>query len=161
MSPTGELDAARVIPRFVQELPTDSLIFNFLIIPYDLRSGNVRHTFGTVYGLPYNSGVVSLAYLTVPANAASKGEAAQIVMQRTYKIILRYIAHTAGLWERNGCVLAWPHGVAALDSKPSDFCDDDKARLIESRILKSQPGGACTPIALHTPIRPVEATASR
>jgi hypothetical protein len=70
------------------------------------------------------------------------------VARRAYKVSLRYIAHMSGLWERKGCVLAYPHGLRGLDQKPAELCDDDRAALIEAGVVKAKPGGACDVVAL-------------
>ena len=145
MASMTELDARRVVPAFYQSTTqtTSTRDYAFLIIPYDLQNESTHHTFGTNFGMPYNRGVVSLAFLRPSGSTMSRAEVTTTTVSRTFKVILRYIGHLSGLWHRQGCVLAYPHGVPALDAKPADFCADDRARLVEAQVLKEKPDASC------------------
>lgn len=138
-SPT-QLDALKVATRLRQASEVGPEAFAFLIVPYDLTSARFRYVFGASFGRPYNNGVVSTARL-MPPDAGT--EQARLTVLRTYKIILRYVAQLAGLWDHDGCVLAMPRSVDELDAKPADFCDADRALLVEAGVVKAHPGGAC------------------
>jgi predicted Zn-dependent protease len=134
-----QLDAAKVAMRLRQASELGPEALSFLIMPYDLTSARFRYVFGASFGKPFNNGVVSTARL-VASDAST-------MTLRTYKIILRYVAQLAGLWEHEGCVLAMPRSVEELDAKSADFCEADRALLVEAGILKVHRGGACGPTA--------------
>jgi predicted Zn-dependent protease len=141
-SPT-QLDALKVATRLRQTTASEigPETFAFLLVPHDLTSARFRYVFGASFGRPYNNGVVSTARLAASTTGAE--QPVHLVMLRTYKIILRYVAQLAGLWEQDGCVLAMPRGVEELDAKPSEFCDADRAVLVEAGVVKAYPDGAC------------------
>lgn len=148
-SPT-QFDSTKLAWKLLQANAKDGGpdTFKFLLVPHDLRAGTFRYVFGSSFGLPYNNGVVSTARLRPTDAALSPGQSTAITVSRTYKIILRYVAHLSGLWTSDGCVLAMPFGIDELDRKSSEFCDGDRIALVEAGILKARPGGACGPVAM-------------
>jgi predicted Zn-dependent protease len=135
--------------------------FRFLLLPYDLKSGNFNYVFAETYGAPYLIGIVSTARLA-PADAGlSRKMESDVTLQRVYKLVLKSVARMAGYIKPEGCVLAFPRDLAGLDKKSSEFCDEDRAVLIDAGILKAKPFGACTSVAGVVPALPAGAIALR
>ncbi len=153
MASSTQIAADKLAGRFFQATAGDggSRTFRFLLLPYDLRAGNYRYVFAASFGAPHDGGVVSTARLAPNAADFSREQTTRITLDRTYKVILRYIGQISGLWMSNGCVLAMPRGIDELDSKSREFCDGDRDALVEAGVLKAKPGGACTPIASIIP----------
>lgn len=122
-------------------------IFKFLLLPYDLKSGALSYVFAETYGVPYLISVVSTARLAPASAGLSRKAESDITLQRVYKLVLKSIARMAGYTKPEGCVLAFPRNLAELDEKSPEFCDDDRAALIDAGILKARPFGACTSVA--------------
>lgn len=153
MASSTQIAADKLAARFFQATAGDggSRTFRFLLVPYDLRGGNYRYVFAASFGPPYNGGVVSTARLAPNPTGSSRAQAARITLDRTYKVILRYVGQISGLWTSNGCVLAMPRGIDELDNKSREFCDGDRVILVDAGILKARPGSGCTPIASIIP----------
>jgi predicted Zn-dependent protease len=143
MASATQLDAFKVAGRLRLATASEMVpgTFGFLIVPHDLTTPRFRYVFGASFGPPYSNGVVSTARLTPPEPSV------RVVVMRTYKIILRYVAQLAGMWQRDGCVLAMPRSVEELDAKSAEFCDADRAMLVDAGVVKAEPGGACGPTA--------------
>lgn len=152
MASPAQFESARVAQRFLQATAGDGdhRVFKFLLFPHDLRAGPYRYVFGSSFGPPYNNGVVSTARLRPDGAEPSSRQSIEITLARTYKVILRYVAHLSGMWGANGCVLAMPSSIDELDKKPAEFCDDDRALLVEAGVIKPHPGGICGPVAMIT-----------
>lgn len=146
----NQLDAERVIRRLYttianqRQFGTDSFVL--LLVPYYLY--NKHPTFGTTFGAPYNMGVVSIGSVMSPGADLAVAEVRKVVTSRAFKVSFRYVAHMAGLWERNGCVLEFPYGLAGIDRKPAELCPDDHATLVAAGVVKATPSGACDVIAM-------------
>jgi len=136
-------------------------IFKFLLLPYDLKSGTFNYVFAETYGAPYLISVVSTARLAPADDGRSRKVASDITLQRVYKLVLKSVARMAGYTKPEGCILAFPRSLPELDSKSSEFCDDDRAALINAGILKAKPFGACTSVAGIAPMPRVGAIALR
>jgi predicted Zn-dependent protease len=149
MASATQVDVGKLTPRLAQTTREDGgpETFKFLLTPHDLTGGNYRYVFGGSVGGPYNSGIVSTARLAPTGDGRPRGRATRLTMERTYKIILRYVAQLSGYRTAEGCVLAFPRGLGELDAKSSEFCADDRAVLVKAGVLKAQPGGGCIPIA--------------
>jgi predicted Zn-dependent protease len=148
-SPT-QFDSAKVARQLLQATAGDGdlRVFKFLLFPHDLRAGSFLYVFGSSFGLPYNNGIVSTARLKPNGADLAAKKPTEITVSRTYKVILRYVAHLSGMWASNGCVLAMPSSIDELDRKPAEFCDDDRAALVEAGIIKPHAGGICGPVAM-------------
>jgi predicted Zn-dependent protease len=156
MASLTELDSRKVLGRLYFATTRDPEIFMYLLVPHPLRLDN-KATFATNFGLPYNKGVVSIFQLMPSRQSMTLAQIADVTMRRTYKIILRYVGQSAGLWQKNGCVLQLPRGIGELDGKSSDFCEEDRAYLVEAGVLKRQPGGGvCAPVSQRTGARTFE-----
>jgi hypothetical protein len=140
----NRLDSERVIRRYnaYTERQFGIHTLGLLLIPYYLQY-RLDPTFGTVLGLPFNRGVVSIGALTSPGADLAQPEVRNLVARRAFKISFRYIAHMAGLWGRNGCVLEYPYGLAGVERKPAELCEDDRATLVAAGVLKASPSGPC------------------
>jgi predicted Zn-dependent protease len=149
MASAEQVDVAKLAPRLTQATAGDGgpETFKFLLTPHDLTGGNYRYVFGGSTGGPYNSGIVSTARLAPPGEGRARGGATRLTIQRTYKIILRYVAQLSGYRAAEGCVLAFPRGLDQLDAKSSEFCAADRANLVRAGVLKAHPGGGCIPVA--------------
>ncbi len=147
----NELHAERLIGRLYQTVARERAFgtdtFVFLLVPYYLRNERFS-TFGTTFGLPYNMGVVSIGSLLSSHGDLDVPETRKIVARRAYKVTFRYVAHMSGLWERNGCVLAFPQGIGGIDRKPAELCEDDRAMLVQAGVVKSSPSGPCAAVAM-------------
>jgi predicted Zn-dependent protease len=150
MASATQVDVGKLTPRLAQTTREDGgpETFKFLLTPHDLTGGNYRYVFGGSVGGPYNSGIVSTARLAPIGDGRPRGDAARLTMERTYKIILRYVAQLSGYRTAEGCVLAFPRGLGELDAKSSEFCADDRALLVEAGVLKAKPFGACNTVAM-------------
>lgn len=148
MASATQVDVSKLAARLAQVTRGDGgpETFKFLLTPHDLTGGKYRYLFGASMGNPYNNGIVSTARLA-PSGGMPRGSATQLTMQRTYKIILRYIAQLSGYRTAEGCVLAFPRSLGELDAKPPEFCADDRAVLVGVGLLKARPGGGCMPVA--------------
>lgn len=159
----SQLAPAKLAMPFARATARDSSgrRFRFLLLPYDLKSGNFNYVFAETYGAPYLIGIVSTARLA-PADAGlSRKMESDIILQRVYKLVLKSVVRMAGYTKPEGCVLAFPRDLAALDNKSSEFCDDDRAVLIDAGILKARPFGACTSVAEIAPSSRADAIAQR
>jgi predicted Zn-dependent protease len=136
-------------------------IFKFLLLPYDLKSGTFNYVFAETYGVPYLISVVSTARVAPADDGRSRKAVSDITLQRVYKLVLKSVARMAGYTKPEGCILAFPRNLAELDSKSSEFCDDDRATLIDAGILKAKPFGACTSVAGIAPVPHADAIALR
>jgi predicted Zn-dependent protease len=141
-SPT-ELSSEQVLGRLHQQTGAYAGTVVFLLLPYPILSQG-RPVFGANYGAPYNKGVVSVPSLALGPPGLSSAEATDLVVRRTYKVLLRYVGQIGGLWRRNECVMMMPHGLDELDGKPSEFCDDDRATLVTAGVLKEMPSATCS-----------------
>lgn len=148
-SPT-QFDSAKLARRLLQATASegDERAFKFMLFPHDLRAGSFLYVFGSSFGSPYNNGIVSTARLRPSGSDLSPRQSLEITVSRTYKVILRYVAHLSGMWASNGCVMAMPFGIDELDKKSAEFCDDDRAALVEAGVIKPHPGGLCGPVAM-------------
>jgi predicted Zn-dependent protease len=146
----NELNSERLIKRLYAKVAAARAFgtntFVLLLIPYYLRH-ETTSTFGTTFGMPYNMGVVSIASLYAAGTDLADSGARKLVARRAYKVSLRYVVHMSGLWERKGCVLAYPYGLRDLDQKPAELCDDDRAVLVEAGVVRATPGRTCDTIA--------------
>jgi hypothetical protein len=140
MGSLSELSSEKVLGRLYQQTGPYTGTVMFLLVPSPVLL-NGRPVFGTNYGAPYNKAVVSIPSLTgVPAQSTD------LVVSRTYKVLLRYVGQIGGLWTRNGCVMAMPRGLGELDAKPSEFCEDDRATLVAAGVLKNAPSANCSTV---------------
>jgi predicted Zn-dependent protease len=142
-SPT-QFDVSKVSDQFARVSASDrgSLTYKYLLIPFDLKDQTYRYVFATSFPRDHN-GVVSLARLYATNTAASRHERAELTALRVYKLILKSIARLAGYTNSNRCILAFPRSLDELDAKPSEFCHDDHALLVESGLLKAEESGGC------------------
>jgi len=136
-------------------------LFKYLLLPYDLKSEPFRYVFAETYGAPYLIGVVSTARLAPAGAGLSRKAEADVTLQRVYKLVLKSVARMAGYTKPEGCVLAFPRDLAELDKKSAEFCDEDRAALIDAGILKAKPFGACTSVAGIAPALRADAIALR
>ncbi|UYN93697.1 MAG: hypothetical protein KIT25_16785 [Enhydrobacter sp.] len=148
ISPT-QFDSARLTRSLLQATADDGGLttYKFLLFPHDLSAGTYRYVFGSSFGYPYYSGVVSTARLRPAGRDVPEKRASAVTVSRAYKMIVRYVAQLSGLWGADGCVLRMPTSIDELDAKPSDFCDDDRMALVAAGVIKERPGGACAPVA--------------
>jgi predicted Zn-dependent protease len=143
---TGDyLDADRTIRRLrmiigeERQFGLDSFVL--MLMPYYLF--NKYPVLGTSIGGPYNIGVVSVGSLVPPGTDFRVPEMRKVVSSRIFKVGFRYMTHMSGLWERNGCVLEIPNGLASIDRKPAELCEDDRATLVAAGVLKATPDKSC------------------
>jgi predicted Zn-dependent protease len=153
-SPT-QLDVAKVASRFRRATAPDGSprTFKYFLIPYDMKDAQYRFVFATSFGnmsTPYHDGVVSMARLDVSDPNLSRHQRADMVADRAYKLILKSIARLAGFPDVQRCVLAFPRGIDELDRKSSEFCAEDRAALVEARILKSEESAGCVYVSGNT-----------
>jgi predicted Zn-dependent protease len=148
-SPT-QFDTVKLAGRLLLATARDGghRVFRFLLFPYDLRTGPLAYVFGSSFGSPYDNGIVSTARIRPTGNEESRRQASRVTIARAYKMILRYVARLSGMRASNGCVLAMPTSIDELDGKSAEFCDDDRAVLVEAGIVKARPGAACGPVAM-------------
>lgn len=147
MASATQVDLLKLVPRIVEATKEDGgpELLRFLLTPHDLSAEN-KSMFGFTMGRPYNSGAVSTARLA-PAGSTAREDATRLTMERTYKVILRQIARRSGYRMSDGCVLANPLNLGALDAKTSEFCADDRVALVRAGLLKARPSGGCGPVA--------------
>ncbi len=143
-SPT-QLNVGKVLDKFVQSTATDGdpRAFKYLLLPYDLKDLKLRYVFATSLGnetTQHHVGVVSTARLRANSSIPDTQQDGNITATRTYKLILKSIARIAGLKSPDACVLAFPRSLDELDRKSTEFCPDDRAKLIAAGILKSKEG---------------------
>lgn len=147
MASATQVDLLKLVPRIAEATKKDGEpeLLRFLLTPHDL-SADDKNMFGFTMGQPYNSGAVSTARLA-PAGSVPREDATRLTTQRAYKVILRQIVRRSGYRMSDGCVLANPGSLGALDAKTSEFCADDRAVLVGAGLLKARPSGGCTPVA--------------
>lgn len=146
MGSLAELSSEKVLNRLYRRMGPYGDTVMFLLVPYPLLNDGGR-VFGTNWGPPHNRGAVSISSLTPTTRGLTPAQVTDTIVGRAYKVLLRYIGHIGGLWGRSGCLLMMPRGLAELDSKSSDFCEEDRAQLVAAGVLKAQPEGDCAPTA--------------
>jgi predicted Zn-dependent protease len=144
-----QLSPRELVGPFVRATAADNpgRVFKFVVLPYDLKVQPFRYVFAETYLAPYDTSVMSTIRLQPRDTRLSRKEVADLTQERLYKLMLKAIARMAGL-EGEGCILAFPRSLQELDRKSSEFCDDDRAALIDAGILKAKPVGSCVPIAM-------------
>lgn len=144
----GQFDVAKIANKFRQATAPlgNSYTFNYFLIPYDMKDKQFRYVFATGVGsasTPYHLGIVSMARLESRDPALSRRERAEVTALRTYKLMIKSIARVAGFPDFQRCVLAFPKDLDELDRKSAEFCPQDRAVLVEARILKSEESAGC------------------
>lgn len=145
----NRLDSERLIRRFnaITERQFGPNSFGLLLIPYYLQY-KATSSFGTTFGIPWNMGVVSIGALTPPGTDLAQPEVSKLVARRAFTISLRYVAHMAGLWNRDGCVPESPDALTDIGRKLVGLCDDDRSLLIGARVMKVKPSAPCSATAM-------------
>ncbi|MCC8965117.1 hypothetical protein H8A95_23070 [Bradyrhizobium sp. Pear76] len=151
-----QLDAAKLAVHFNQATIWDGTAgeFKYLFLPYDLRAAAGYSTFHATFAVPNLVGAVSTTNLDVRDPNLPQSQMFEIISRRFYKVMIRSIAQSAGL-RGEGCTLAFPFGLAALDRKTSEFCPSDLAALVAAGILKekeSAEGSDCFATSASEPI---------
>lgn len=144
-SPT-QFDVSQVSDQFVRAAGGGPLTYKYLLIPYDLKDEIHRYVFATSF-LRHRDGIVSTARLEVTDPILSRQGRAEMTALRIYKLILKSIARLAGYGRSNGCILTFPRNVDDLDLKSSEFCEDDRAALVDAGILKTEETVGCAFVA--------------
>jgi len=144
----GQFDVAKIANKFRQATASlgNSYTFNYFLIPYDMKDKQFRFVFATGFGnasTPYHLGIVSMARLESRDPELSRRERAEVTALRAYKLVIKSIARIAGLPDFQRCVLAFPRNLDELDRKSAEFCPQDRAALVEARILKSEESAGC------------------
>jgi predicted Zn-dependent protease len=145
MASSHQLSSEKLLGRLYQQTGPYAGTVMFLLVPYPILSDG-RPVFGTNYGAPYNKAVVSIPSLAPLPRGATPTQTTDIVVRRSYKVLLRYLGQIGGLWSKNDCVMMMPHGLGELDAKPYDFCEDDRATLVAAGVLKNAPSADCSTI---------------
>jgi predicted Zn-dependent protease len=140
-----ELSSEKVLARLYQQTGPYAGTVMFLLVPYPILSDG-RPVFGTNYGAPYNKAVVSISSLAPSPGTATPQQTTDIVVRRAYKVLLRYVGQIGGLWRKNGCVMTMPHGLGELDAKPHEFCEEDRAALVQAGVVKNTPSANCSTV---------------
>ncbi|NEV02261.1 hypothetical protein [Bradyrhizobium uaiense] len=151
-----QLDAAKLAVHFNQATIRDGTTgeFKYLFLPYNLRAAAGYSTFHATFAVPNLVGAVSTTSLDVRDPNLPQPQMSEIIGRRFYKVMIRSIAQSAGL-RGEGCTLAFPYGLAALDQKTSEFCPSDRAALVAASILKekeSEEGSDCFATSALEPI---------
>jgi|SRR5215813_6308456 len=152
----SQFDVAKVADKFIRATATasGSNVFNYFLIPHDMKDGTHRYVFATSFGnasTPYHVGIVSMARLEFDGPALSRRQRAEATALRAYKLIIKSVARVAGFPDVQRCVLAFPRSLDELDRKSAEFCPSDRATLINARILKSEESAGCAYVAEAAP----------
>jgi predicted Zn-dependent protease len=165
-SPT-QLDAQKVAKAFTRAIANQSgpRTFNYLFLPFDLKLGTLPFVYDTSFTSPQVSvhvGIMSTARLDTPNPNYPEEQNSSQTAYRLYKLMMRSLVKLLGFKSSNSCVLERLRNVAELDRHSTEFCPDDRAALVDARILKPEQdvGTACALISLRrTP--PLDLFASR
>jgi predicted Zn-dependent protease len=120
----------------------------------DLKAAPFRYVFALSFGdqtTPYHAGIVSTARLGFSDPLLAHRDAANLTATRVYKLVLKSIARVAGYQKPEGCILAFPRDLSELDHKPGEFCPEDRSKLVEAGILKTQESDECVVARLGRP----------
>lgn len=135
-----QFDVTKLANEFIRTTPAAKSSFQYLLLPYDLKSEPWRYVFATSFGnqqTSFHLGIISTARLDVEEPTHAHHQGAEITATRIYKLILKSIARVAGLSGPDRCVLIFPRSLDELDQKLASFCPEDHARLVASGILKA------------------------
>lgn len=138
-----QLDVQKVADKFIQATARDSgpRTFKYLFLPFDLKDAEHRYVFATSFSnerFSAHVGILSTARLDTRTPNYPNEQNSEQTAHRLYKIILKSVARLAGLKSPDSCVLAFPRTLEELDRKSAAFCPDDRAALVEARILKRE-----------------------
>lgn len=145
-----QLDADRVRYSFARANEGNGRIFRYLIHPYDMKVNGLRYVFASTGRDGLLVGVMSTIRLVPAAPGMTRKRVSDITATRLYKLMLKSVAYLSGL-DSDGCIMRFPSSLAELDAKSDEFCPEDHARLVEARILKARPVGACNFVSMVMP----------
>jgi hypothetical protein len=142
-------DVIKIAQKFGRATaPADSRTFRYFLMPYPIKNSQYPNPASTVFGnasTPYHIGVIATARLeeSIDPNL-SRRERAELIALRTYKVLIKSIVENAGMpINLPRCVLAQSMHLEDLDRKSAEFCPQDRATLVEARILKSKESAGC------------------
>lgn len=139
-SPRKLVDRFRLMTERESELPNP---FRYLLVDHDLKVPELRYVFAETYRPPMS--VISVTRFTPNVDPRAAKQAADIIMARVYKLMVKSVAIMAGL-RSNGCVMAFPNSLPELDAKSSEYCADDRAALAAARVIKEMPSTNCNDV---------------
>lgn len=114
--------------------------YHVLLMPDDMRGAHARYPFAMSHGdaqSPYRATVVSLARLQALTRISDIDVAPQRTADRTFKMIARSMARSAGLTDSERCLFGATRTLRELDETAARFCEPDAALLVRSGILKA------------------------
>jgi predicted Zn-dependent protease len=117
--------------------------FRYLILDHDLKVPELNYVFAETYTPPIS--VISVRRLAPNVEPWVVKKAAEITLHRVYKLMLKSVAVMAGL-QSGGCVMMFPRSLPDLDAKPSEYCPNDRAALVASRVIKETPSATCSAV---------------
>jgi hypothetical protein len=145
-----QLSVEKLLPVFYASAPNPPGMFSFLLLSNDLKGGTFHYVFSTAEGdaqTKFHIGVLSIARLDPEFMASTSQKRADTTALRAYKLILKAIARLSGYGTAEGCILAFPRSLDALDAKSKDFCPDDRGVLVAAGILRPKEDKGCALIA--------------
>ena len=142
----GQYSPRRISRRFAAAAAGESdqaNPFHYLILDHDLKVPELNYVFAETYTPPMS--VISVVRLAPGGWFSSKKKSAEVTQHRVYKLMLKSVAIMAGL-RSGGCVMMFPRSLDELDTKPSDYCPNDRAALVAAHVLKEKPSESCSTV---------------
>jgi predicted Zn-dependent protease len=127
--------APRMLEDFSTKLPDKVSDFRVFVVGDDIY--DEPYNFLYMYTQAENRlGVLSLGRLLYFENGFSEQRKIDIASQRIIKLFMKSVARVSGLYESDGCVMRFPHGMDELDATPPEYCADDAERLRAAGVIR-------------------------